>query len=70
MSVTHGISETPLVYTVDEVAEILRLGKSTIYKMVEEGKLPTVPLDMNRVLIPAHAIKALIQGEGAKQDEN
>ncbi len=29
-----------MVMTVDEVSEYLRLGKSTIYKLVQDGELP------------------------------
>lgn len=32
----------PLVLTVDEVAELLRCDRKTVYSMIEQGKLPGV----------------------------
>jgi excisionase family DNA binding protein len=36
-------------YRPDEVAEILRLSKRTIYRMIKDGRLPTIAPGINRV---------------------
>ena len=51
----------PLTYTVEQVAEILRISRSTAYRCVETGELPSVRL-RRRILIPAEAIEALLSG--------
>ncbi len=49
-----------LTYTTEEVAEMFGVGRSTVYKWVREGVLPKVPVDMDRILIPAWAVDQLI----------
>lgn len=34
----------PLVLTIDEAAEILRLKRSTAYELAKKGKLPTIKI--------------------------
>lgn len=36
-------------YRVDEVAEILRVAKRTVYRMIKDGRLPTVAPGINRI---------------------
>lgn len=44
-------SNEPLVYTVAEVAEQLKLSKSKVYDLVSRRQIPTVKIG-SRVLIP------------------
>ena len=36
------IKTDPTVLTVEEVSELLRVPKSTVYKLAQEGKLPAI----------------------------
>lgn len=43
-------------YTVAEAAELLRVGKSTLYDGIERGDVPHTPIG-RRKLIPAHFVQ-------------
>ena len=43
------ILDVKKTYRLDEVAEILRVGKKTIYRMIKDGGLPTVAPGINRI---------------------
>lgn len=47
---------TPTVFTVQEVAEILRLGKISVYQAIARGDIPYVRIG-RRILIPRHALE-------------
>lgn len=36
-------------YRVDEVAEILKVGRRTIYRMIKDGRLPIIAPGINRI---------------------
>lgn len=41
----------PLVYTPEEVAEILRVSRASVYKMIKAGELPFVRV-AGRIRVP------------------
>lgn len=47
------------VYTLDEVAEILKVTKRTLYNYVKEGKLPAVKMG-KYWRVPAESLQAFI----------
>lgn len=49
----------PLTYTVEQVAAMLRISRSTAYRCVQSGELPSLRL-RRRIVIPADAIEALL----------
>ncbi len=53
-----------MTYTIDEVATLLGLGRTTIYKLIDEGHLTRIKIGA-RTLIPARDVEALIQCEAA-----
>jgi excisionase family DNA binding protein len=53
-----------LAYRVDEFCRVAGLSRSTIYKLMSEGRLRTVRV-AGRRLIPADAARALLAGEAA-----
>ena len=53
--------DIPRAYTVEQVAAMLRISRSTAYKCVETGQLPSLRL-RRRIVIPAEAIEALLSG--------
>ena len=55
------VENVPRAYTVEQVAAILRVSKSTVYKCVETGQLPSLRL-RRRIVIPVEAIEALLSG--------
>jgi excisionase family DNA binding protein len=52
---------SPTVFTVFEVARILRLGKISVYQAIERGEIPYVRIG-RRILIPRHALEQLLSG--------
>lgn len=47
-------------YKVDEVAEILGLGRTTIHKLIREGELQKIKLGRS-TLVPLESVDALLQ---------
>ena len=54
------------VYTIKEVAELLRVSRWTVGEMCRDGRLPRVPGLRNR--IPAGAVHALMEGRYSGAD--
>ena len=56
------VTTEPEFYTVQEVADRMRVSRKTIYRLVERGALRAVRLgDVYR--IPREALEALLRGE-------
>lgn len=47
------------VFTVDEVAKILRIGRATAYEAVRRGEIPVVKIG-RRLLVPRTALERLL----------
>lgn len=52
--------ETPLVYTVAEVAKRLKVSAGTVRNMIDEGQLYAVRLHVRRIVIPKWAVDDLV----------
>lgn len=50
---------TPLVYTVEEIAELFHVSRRHAYEMVKTGQLPHLKLGA-RILIPCEAVDAML----------
>ena len=57
----------PLVYTIQEAAILLNLGRSSMYQAVRNGSIPSVKLG-RRILIPRTALEQFLLKAG--QPEN
>ena len=53
-------SNSPAVFTVCEVAKILRIGKISAYQAVARGDVPCIRIG-RRILIPRHALESILQ---------
>ena len=49
----------PQFYTVAEVADIMRVSRMTIYRMVHSGELPAVRVGKNSYRVPRAALDQL-----------
>ena len=58
----------PVVLTVEEVAEVLRIGRTSAYEAVRRGEIPTVKIG-RRVIVPRAALERLLAStlEGGEQ---
>lgn len=60
--------EAPLIYTVPELAEVMRIGKGAAYQLVKQPGFPAVKVG-KRVVIPAASfhrwLERQAEGEGA-----
>jgi excisionase family DNA binding protein len=54
------MADGPAVFTVCEVAKILRLGKISVYQAIEKGEIPCIRIG-RRILIPRHALERLLE---------
>ena len=65
------MSELPLVYTVEEAAELLGIGRTAAYQAARlGGDLPTVRIG-RAIRVPRHQLEALLgleNGEGPAED--
>lgn len=52
--------DNPTVFTVCEVAKILRLGRISVYQAIEKGEIPCIRIG-RRILIPRHALERLLE---------
>ncbi len=50
-----------LTYTVPEVAELLGVSKGLVYKMCDDGRLPTIDAGRRRV-VPKVALERVLAG--------
>ncbi|MFT4055210.1 MAG: helix-turn-helix domain-containing protein [Novosphingobium sp.] len=53
-----------LAYSVSDACAVLSIGKTSLYALINSGKLPKRKAG-RRTLIPASAVKALVDGEAA-----
>ena len=51
----------PISYSIRDVAEMLGLGRTTVYKLISEGYLTRIKVGA-RTLIPASDVRALVAG--------
>ncbi len=56
------VEELPLLLTVDEAAEVLRIGRNGAYAAVANGCLPSVRIGRT-IRIPRDALAVLIRAE-------
>ena len=52
--------ETPLVYTVAEVAARLKVSPGTVRNMIEQGQLYALRLHVRRIVVPKWALDELV----------
>ena len=55
---------TPLAYSPTDAARALSVGRSTLYRLIADGRLPTVKIG-TRTLIPAEAVRR-VANEGTE----
>ena len=53
----------PLVLTVEEVAAVLRIGRSAAYQAVRDGSIPSVRIGGRSIRVPRHQLEALLGSE-------
>lgn len=54
--------ERPRAYRVNDFCRMFGIGRTGVYKLLKEGKLPSVVIGGRR-LIPADAAEALLKGD-------
>jgi excisionase family DNA binding protein len=61
------VEELPLLLTVDEAAEVLRIGRNGAYAAVANGSLPSVRIGRT-IRVPRDALALLIGADGRATD--
>ena len=59
----------PLLATVEETAELLRLGRTTTYELVMRGEIPSVKIGRRRLVVRSglsHYVDRLTNAEGVR----
>jgi excisionase family DNA binding protein len=65
-----AMTDLPLVLTVEEAAEVLRIGRTAAYEAVRRGELPSFRIGRS-LRVPRHALGVLLgleNGDGAAAD--
>jgi excisionase family DNA binding protein len=57
------VTELPLVYTIEEAANALRISRGSAYEAARSGELPVVRLGRT-LRVPRHALEQLLNGHG------
>lgn len=64
------IADLPAVLTVEEAAELLRIGRSAAYAAVKAGDIPSIRVG-RQIRVPRHMLEALLgENEGAAAGSN
>ena len=58
----------PLVYTINEAAELLRVHRATIYRLIAEGKLERVYIGPKAPRVTRESLLALVENASRKTD--
>ena len=56
----------PLLLSVEEAAEVLRLGRSTLYELIASGEIPSLTIGRSR-RVPLAALKEWVAARTAAQ---
>ena len=56
------MNPVPDVLTIDEVARILRIGRTAAYEAARRGEIPTLRIG-RRLRVPRHRLEAMLAGE-------
>lgn len=60
MKIAHNISQNaPLAYSIEDAARALSIGRTNLYRFINEGKLEVRKLG-GRTLVPAESLRRLI----------
>ena len=57
----YNSNTEPLVYTIAEAAALLKIGRSLVYNLANNGELPVIRLS-KRILIPRKALLDMLEG--------
>ena len=57
----RSIDELPLVMRVEDVGEILGIARGSAYALVREGRIRSIRVSSNRLLIPKEAVIEFLQ---------
>lgn len=63
MKESRNLVVVPVLYTVDEAAEALRLSRSAIYELIRSGRLRSVKAGRRR-LVPVVALAEYVEALG------
>lgn len=58
------------MYTVPEVARILRVKKGYIYELIYQGRLRAIKLSERRIRVPQKALEEFIEKESGRAVQN
>lgn len=57
----RSVEDLPLILRVEEVAEILGIARGSAYALVREGRIRSIRVTSNRLLIPKEAVVEFLQ---------
>lgn len=52
--------------TIEEAAAALGVSRGTAYQAAREGRLPVIRISPRRLVVPRHALEAMLTGTGPK----
>jgi excisionase family DNA binding protein len=60
--------DEPVVFTVEEAAEVLRISRGSAYEAVRTGEIPSIRIN-RRILVPRERLLAVINKSGGDRTE-
>jgi excisionase family DNA binding protein len=61
-------AESPSVLTIEEAAQLLRIGRNSAYEAARRGQIPTVRIG-RRLLVPRAALERVLEDAGAAPED-
>jgi len=60
---TSRIEEMPLAVTIEKAARLLGISRNLAYKLVKEGKIPSLKMGQKRLLVPLAKLEKMLECE-------
>ena len=62
------MSDGPLVYTIEEVAALLQIGRNQAYQAARRGEIPVLRIGPRRMVVPKAALERLLAEAGQNRE--
>ena len=61
--------EEPLVYSIEEAAALLRIGRNQCYAAARRGEIPVIRIGPRRMVVPKAALERMLAEAGQAREQ-
>lgn len=61
-------NDDSLVYSIEEVAALLRIGRNQCYAAARRGEIPVIRIGARRMMVPKTALRRLLADAGQNRE--